>query len=322
MAVKRLISFRFSAEIAYVMEFGEGYIRFYYNDVEITQIDTDYAEEHLYELFMEQVGDVVRITHPFYPPQTLKRVTAYEFTIADTVFSTGPFLTRNDLLDPLDLSPNTMAYAGTLTPGSTGTLTAGAAYFEADHAGSLFKLTHARATKVLSTTAAIEVGESTAFYAKGAMNLITRGTWTGTVTYYRSVNGAAWEMFRQYKGAGDRNVQLSWVENDDNVKYKITPTAGMSSTFATELSVDDPYSSGIVRVISVGSTTVAAVEVITRIDSTAATRMWAEGSWGAFRGYPATISFFEDRCCYAGTLSGSEAAFGNEIDYPSLRGVP
>jgi hypothetical protein len=320
--VRRMIDFIYSASIAYVLEFGEYFIRVYYADEYITTVVTPYKEEHLFELHYKQIGDVMRIVHPQYKPRTLSRTTATTFALEEIDFTNGPFMTRNDLLDPLNITPTTLTCSATIA-NTYGSLIANSAIFSKYHIGALFQLTYPKATSTVSSAGAVD---SSAIYVKGAWKLITRGTWTGTFNVLRNENGAGWDTFRTYKGStgAEQNISLSLIENSDNVQYMIdaTTTDTISSGFRADLSTEDLYASGVVQVVGFGSPLYVSVKVITRIESITATRRWAEGSWSDYRGWPASLTFFEDRCVYAGALSGSDASNRQEIiGYPSLIGL-
>lgn len=110
----RLIPFQFSVEQAYVLEFGENYIRFYRNsegiggggfssgfssgftgEDSITEVVTTYLESELFELQFVQSADVLYIVHPAHPPAKLSRIAIDSFTINDEVFSNGPYQDEN-----------------------------------------------------------------------------------------------------------------------------------------------------------------------------------------------------------------------------------
>ena len=86
----RLISFQFSAEIAYVMEFGHYYVRFYYNGDQIVNpdgspytINSPYSAWDLSILKFAQLTNRMTFTHPSYPPYrlTANAVTNWVFQI-------------------------------------------------------------------------------------------------------------------------------------------------------------------------------------------------------------------------------------------------
>jgi len=105
----RLIPFIYSSEIAYMCEFGNKYIRFYYDDALLTDGDavevvTPYPEGDLNALQGKQIGDEKRIVHPNHAPRKLSRTTATTFTLEAITFTTGPFLTRNDISNDDDVT--------------------------------------------------------------------------------------------------------------------------------------------------------------------------------------------------------------------------
>jgi hypothetical protein len=157
-------------------------------------------------------------------------------------------------------------------------------------------------------------------YVSGSLRFITRGTWTGTVLVERNENGAGAETFRTYKGATGAEQNVSWtiIENGNNVQFRINPS-GSAGGFNADLSCEDLYSTGVVKVIFYGNTKTVTIQVVSRIEATTATRRWAEGSFSDYRCWPASLTFFEDRCVYAGALSASDASVGSEIMYPTLK---
>ena len=87
----RIIPFHFSTVQAYVIEFGDLYIRFYMNSgiimdgVVIYEIASTYVEADLFELQFFQSADVMYITHPDYPTKKLTRTAHTAWTLTDHV---------------------------------------------------------------------------------------------------------------------------------------------------------------------------------------------------------------------------------------------
>ncbi len=73
----RLIPFEFSTEQAYVLEFGDEYIRFYKDQARIEvsgspyEIASPYAIEDVFEIKIIQDADIMILLHPEYPVQKL-----------------------------------------------------------------------------------------------------------------------------------------------------------------------------------------------------------------------------------------------------------
>lgn len=123
----RLETFEFSVEQAYVLEFGELYVRFYQDlsRLEVVsvpvEITTPYLESQLFDLQFAQSADVLYVVHPSHPPAKISRLSATSFQYDVIKFRPAPLFEKlTDL--------NT-----TLTPGATTgtgvTFTAGSAVF-------------------------------------------------------------------------------------------------------------------------------------------------------------------------------------------------
>lgn len=307
----RLIPFIFSADIAYMMEFGDLYARFYYNGqilqtedmatVEPVEITTPYLVADLPALHYAQVGDVMRLVHGDYQPQTLSRTTAYSFSIDDLEFTDGPFRTRNDLYNDDGI---TLTYAGATAVGSSGTITASDDVFDNLHIGALFQMTHPKDTTIVELSAA---GNSSAIEVDGTFTFVTHGTWTGTVKIQRKDGDNDWEDFRTYVGEDDRNIQFSYTEKESNIQYRIQAVAGMAGTFNSEITVNDTTKNSVYKITGVASAISATAEVVTSPPAVAglvATLRWAEGSWSNYRGWPVSVTFFESRAIYVGQEDG------------------
>lgn len=318
----RLIPFIYSASVVYIVEMGNLYFRFFYADTVLLNeasaevvIETPYTTADLFQIQYKQIGDVIWLVHPNYAPRKLQRVSPYAFELTEIGFRKGPFLTRNDLLDPDN--PSTTTLQCTVTqPGQYGSLVATAAVFLPGHIGALFKLIHAKNSIIATLSGS---GTSSVITGKGTLSLITRGTWTGTLRIQRNQGGIGWDTYREYHSStgAEQNISAAFTEEDDNVQFRLYSADG-SASLRAELTIDDYLQEGIVKVIGVGDSYNAVVEVYAEIASTTATRRWAEGSWSAVRGYPAAITFFEDRACYAGAASGSAADSTQISDYPNL----
>lgn len=93
-----LIRFQFSNNDVYVLEFGDLVLRFWKNEELIEsspgvpyEIATIYPASAITELYYAQSADVVYLTHPDYPPQTLSRFSDTNWTIANSQFDDGPY---------------------------------------------------------------------------------------------------------------------------------------------------------------------------------------------------------------------------------------
>lgn len=97
----RLQPFEFSITQAYVLEFGNNYVRFYTNGGQLLsggspyEVSTPYATADLDDLSFVQSADVLYIAHPNYAPRTLSRNGATSWSLATLSFSDGPYMIMN-----------------------------------------------------------------------------------------------------------------------------------------------------------------------------------------------------------------------------------
>lgn len=91
----RLIPFSFSIEQTLILEFGDGYIRFYTNGGVVLQensnepyeIASPYTEADLFDLHYVQSADILTIVHKHYPPKELRRYAPLDWRLEDVVFN-------------------------------------------------------------------------------------------------------------------------------------------------------------------------------------------------------------------------------------------
>lgn len=131
-----VLEFEFSGLQAYILEFGDLYIRFYQNNGPIIvagvpyEIVSPYAHTDIADIWYFQSADQVFLLHPKYPPQILTRLASNSWTIAPISFIDGPYLSINTT-------------ATTFTPSATSgsvTITASAASFVSTDVGRQIRI--------------------------------------------------------------------------------------------------------------------------------------------------------------------------------------
>jgi hypothetical protein len=118
----RILPFEFSATQAYIIEFGDQYVRFYKNYGQIRlgrlmrcltrlflkgapyEIATPYLEAELFELVITQSADVLYIAHQNHEPRTLSRSGDTNWVLDIIQFLDGPYDSVNATETTLGLS--------------------------------------------------------------------------------------------------------------------------------------------------------------------------------------------------------------------------
>ena len=190
-----LVRFEFSTTQAYVIEFGDQYMRFYRNEAQILsgglpyEVATPYTLANLFDangalrLKFAQSADVLYIAHPSYAPRKVSRTGHTSWTISTITFVDGPYLATNTT-------------ATTMTPSATTgsiTITASAATFAATDVGRTIRIKHtnlwgnATITAFTSSTV-VSATVNRAFGAATASADWRLGVWSETTGYPAAVS--------------------------------------------------------------------------------------------------------------------------------------
>ena len=323
--IARVMPFIYSNTIAYVVLMEDLKFYYYYNGGEVlsgvTRVSTvtPYLEADLFEVQYKQNNDVTWMVHGDYQPRKLTRTSATAFDLSAITFTNGPFQKRNDLSndDSVTMTPSVTTSTGTLTLSATTNLS-----FVAGHIGALFSVTHPRVNTIVkgtstgSTTGVID----TSIMVEGAFSVNTSGKWIGTIVLQRQISGGNWESFRSWTSNNDRNVQYTGSEAEDDILYRINVTEHTSGTINADLTVNSSTQTGICRITSITSTTIAAMTVVKTFANTTADLRWAEGCWSDYRGWPKSMTFFEQRAVYAGNDNQPQTVwFSATDDYENFK---
>lgn len=272
----RLIPFEYSTTQAFVLEFGDNYIRFYTEGGVVLnagvpyEIATYYNDTELAELNFAQSADVIYLTHPNHRVYKLARLAATNWTLTEVLFDSPAFLTENS--SSVTITPSTTTGNITLTRSSAG-------WTSAD-IGSAYKF---------STTPAADYNQWTQGVAHTAGQ---RVQYQGRV--YLAANSAT---------AGSRPpVHTSGTVSDGAVNWTYEHSG-----------------SGWATVTGIDTATVAFATVNSMLPTTSATTRWSESAWSAKRGYPRTVTFYDDRLWFGGTSYRPQTLWASVVgDYENF----
>lgn len=321
----RLIPFNFSTDVTYVLEMGDLYVRFYSNGAQIMsgpspyEIVSPFTAAEVFEIQFKEINDVVYMVHPDHPPQKLTRLAATNWTLAAVSWTYPPLLDENDTATTISVNNTT---------GSGRTMTASTSIFDSDHVGSFWEIRHLRAANKVELDISASAGTTTTsnLKVKGEWALVTSERWYGQLNLQRSTDGGStWETFRTFTARADRNVNASGNQETEALfrleyiaagdPYGAGAWAGTAPTNFVKaraaLEVAEVYTNGLVQVTGFTSSTIVTVTIINALEATTATKVWSEGAWSAFRGYPRTIGLYEQRMLYAGTYNQPNTIWGS-----------
>ncbi len=274
--VVRMMPFIFSSSIAYPIEFGDKYARFYFDGEPLlgagevhVEVVTPYEPSDLLQLQTEQSADVMWIVHSSHPPAKLSRTTPTTFTLEDIIFNKGPFIERNDLANDDGVTMNVNVTGA----GEAGILTRSSGTFQAGHVGALFELTHPRINR---QTNGSKDGTDTGIIGEAIEVLgdytfsITTSVWVGTVSLQRSTND--FQTSTNVKTFTSGTQTFKATETTENVQYRINVTAHTSGKISASLLVNTNAVEG-------SATSVGVIK--TPIDIKGSFNFNTQGNWGA-----------------------------------------
>src|SRR5690606_21260381 len=111
-AFTRIIRFEFNVEQAYVLEFGNLYVRFMKDHGQIVdgtrvELATTYTTAQLSAIRFVQSTDTLYRVHPAHPVRKIERPAEIRWTITGPVFRAGPYIPTNSTATTLTLSGTT-----------------------------------------------------------------------------------------------------------------------------------------------------------------------------------------------------------------------
>lgn len=280
----RLVPFEFSISQAYILEFGENYIRFYTNGGQLVsgspsaavEVTTTYSESELFELQFAQSADILYITHPDHAPAQLARTSATTFTLTDIVFEDGPYLDEN--IEATTLTPSATTGSVNITASATTGINGGDG-FQSTDVDRLVRIGHVATAWAAST--AYSVGD----VVRNNDN-IYEATRAGT----SAGSGGP-------SGEGDSIV-------DNTATWKFIEDGGVRWGYA--------------QITSITSTTIAVATVLKDFGGTSAETSWRLGAWYG-GSYPRCVAFYEQRLYFAGSTDNPQTLWGSKSgDYTNF----
>lgn len=255
-------------------------------------IVTPYQSEDLASIRYTQSADVVTLVNQLYTPYEFVRVSATSFTLDDVAdFEGGPF--RDDNVTATTVTASAATGTGI-------TITASSSIFTADHVGELFRITiedlsaippwepdkHIAATGV-DPDGLYRQSNGKVYIASGNSAAPASGTYTGTVAPSHDTG---------IESDGDGNLRNGTANTRAGVTWQY-----VHSMF------------GIVRITAQAGTTATADVLSTLpIVSPATTTIWAHGAWSEDQGYPALVTYYQDRLVFANTPGAPQVEWASK----------
>ena len=292
---ERLQEFAVNADTSYLLEFRDSTLRIWKDDGDTLTLKATlshpFAGSELHKLRFAQSADVMFIASGSHPVQVLTRHSDTSWTIADMVLDASYY----DIMTAEEgVTVSSSGITGTVT------LTASGSIFSSGQVGNWIRLDHdmASLTKSLELKSGSMSGTSDSILAGAeGWKVISHGTWKGSFSVKYSKDNTNWKMLRTYTSDSDYNPSESGTFDEPTyIRVTGTITSGSVTIDLTRL----PYTHhGTVKLTGYTSATKMTGNVIDKLAGTGACDDYAFGPWSADYGYPACVTFFQDRLCFA-----------------------
>ena len=296
----RLIPFEFNVEQTYILEFGNNYFRIYRNGGQVVdsgsavEVTTTYTSAQLSDIKFTQSADVMYVVHPSHPVRKISRTGHTAWTIADVDFRRGPMLDPNTSTTTLSAS----ALTGSMT------VTASADLFAATDVGRLIKFYDGFAkitaySSATSVTATVQENED--------LRTELMPAYTASTIAFHEGDPSSTGLEHN-----DRitDTAANFVLQGFKVGQTVTTTgASTSGNNQSALVIVQVTSDTILFAPSNDLVNEAASASVTITGNLGATDEWSLGAFSGTTGYPACVTFFEQRLVLANTSTQPQTIF-------------
>ena len=284
----RLVPYQVSDTSAFILEFGENYIRFYKDGAQVEsspsvplEVVTTYSSDQVNDIWFVQRGVTLYISHKDKPLATLIRTSDTVWTLADFEYLPPPTEEAGDKL------------AATLTPGATTglgvTFTAGSRVFlKGDVGRQIVNLSGVGRASITGYTSGTVV---TADIIEDfpSTSAIASGDWKVDLS-----------PLSELTPSGSSKGSIITITSDE------VGTATALNTFrSTDVGKYILLNGGVVQVNQLVSASEVTGEVQKSLNSTDETAIWSleEDIFDATKGYPEFVGFYQQRLVLASNIN-------------------
>jgi hypothetical protein len=291
----------------------------------IYEIPTPWNENDLEDIKFAHSGDKLYLVHPLYQPRILTKYDSADWYIEEFANEYGPLMPMNDN-ENSTITPS--AVYGSIT------LTASKDIFSADQIGSIWKITHAKASDFRTITwTDTNIGYLASGVACGkTWRVNSHGQWEGKIEIQKDFTGdlgATRTPIRTFSSKvsgtapnlqGDYNANL-YGDVDEfcyiRVEMKEHP---ISSTVTCDINCDEYDHHGYVEITGFTNSKLVTATVLSQLGNITATSEWSEGSWSTKNGFPSAVIFYQDRLVFGSTVKEPQTVWAsNTSDYTNFK---
>jgi len=309
-----LLPMSFTSESSIHIETGDRYMRFFVDGKPVMsgsspyEIVTQYTSNDLDNIRFVQSADVMYLVDGNKKPKQLRRYANNNWTISDLDFKNGPFMKENDT----DVSMTISSYGGSTGKiGDIVTVTSSSDIFSSGDVGRLINIRYTMEAKRISRgtidpdVAGVIGGPwdvDGKFEITGTFGGVNDSTMNSTIDIEYSIDGGTtWQVFDSFLNMnGTNRVKITGELNSEDYN-DVIPKIRLYATkdtyvFSWVLKYSRQEINGILEITNYESPTVVRCKVKRKclyLDTP--TKKWSLGAWGNVPGWPAVITFHQDR---------------------------
>lgn len=243
----KLIPFVYNTNDSVILEFGNHQVRVWGKssasniDYELRATFTSpYSSAYVKDLRYVQSGNVMFFSHKRYPPQMLKRYSAYSWAFQELEFEGGPWIDGSAITDGakiISIVARDESETPTIRPTWVGrnetlrlyTLRIDQDFFDVSMVGSLIRVDFTVEGETQTFYSVLNGWTvSREFSVHGNFNVTTTGNWTGRVRIERSINnGENWTIIKEYRRTDTEaqgQIDYTIAEQDEDVLFRVRAT--------------------------------------------------------------------------------------------------
>jgi len=309
-----LIPISFTSEPSIHIEVGNQYMRFFVDGKPIIkngvpyEIAAPYELQDLNNIRYVQSADVLYIVDGHHRPQQLKRYANDNWSLEPLDFKNGPFMKENDTDDTITIS----SYGGSTGKiGDTVTVNSSSNMFVEEDVGRLIQIRYVMESRIISNGTADR--ETTGVLA-GPWDVDGKFEITGTFEKVDEVHiassveiqysidgGSTWQVYDSFLNMHSTNrVKITgelYSEDYNNIIPKVRfYNVGNIFPFTWVFKYSRQEINGILEITQYISPTSVRCKVKHKcLYLNTPTKKWSLGAWGDVPGWPAVITFHQDR---------------------------
>lgn len=297
----RLIPFAFSTTQTYVLEFGNLYMRVYKDGGQVVyssggsagqpvEIATPWTEAQLDDINYTQSADVLTVVHPSHAPRQISRTAHDAWTIGTFANTKGPF-------QDVNIDTAKTMYLGAAT-GSSVSLTTNFDVFDSSYVGALIYIEKMPNYTVEAWETSRKIVQNDIIKASSRFYKATSADPSAGVARITGTLRPSHTEGKEWDGTG----------NLEGAVYRAPSTSTNADAY---VGVEWEYlhsGFGIAEITAVGGARAATVTIIQRmpeeiVGSGNASHKWAFEAWGNTQGWPAAVTYFQQRLVFANTTA-------------------